>query len=451
MSATATVAAPARRGTEHQSRRGLALAVILTVQLMVVLDATIVNIALPHIATALHFTPANLSWVITAYTLAFGGFLLLGARAGDLLGRRRVFVAGIAVFTLASFLGGVAPTSEWLLVARALQGIGGALAAPSALALLMTMFRDGEERVRAIGWYTAVSVGGGAIGLIVGGLLTQWASWRWVLFVNVPIGIVVIVLARRALTETPSRNGHFDVRGALTSTIGVTSLAYGFVRAATSGWGDAITVLAFAAGIVFLALFIELERRAPEPITPLRLFADRSRSATYVARLFLTAGMFGMFFFLTQFLQEVLHYGPLETGLGFLPFTVALFSMSQLSARRLVAQFGGKTIMVVGLTISTAGMVLMTSAVGIERLRFAARTAAAVRCRQRARVRAADLGVAQWGPSGRGWRGVGTGQRDAAARRRSRPRRVGIGLRHRSTWGRGAIRPCGTAGVRRWR
>jgi EmrB/QacA subfamily drug resistance transporter len=360
MSATTTVAAPAGRGTEHQSRRGLALAVILTVQLMVVLDATIVNIALPHIATALHFTPANLSWVITAYTLAFGGFLLLGARAGDLLGRRRVFVAGIALFTLASFLGGVAPTSEWLLVARALQGIGGALAAPSALALLMTMFRDGEERVRAIGWYTAVSVGGGAIGLIVGGLLTQWASWRWVLFVNVPIGIVVIVLARRVLTETPSRNGHFDVRGALTSTIGVTSLAYGFVRAATSGWGDAITVLAFAAGFLFLAVFIELERRAPEPITPLRLFADRSRSATYVARLFLTAGMFGMFFFLTQFLQEVLHYGPLETGLGFLPFTVALFSMSQLSARRLVARFGGKTIMVVGLTISTSGMVLMT-------------------------------------------------------------------------------------------
>jgi EmrB/QacA subfamily drug resistance transporter len=357
---TATLVALPRRATQRPARRGLVLAVILAVQLMVVLDATIVNIALPDIAGALHFSPANLSWVITAYTLAFGGFLLLGARAGDLLGRRRVFIAGIAVFTAASFLGGIAPWSGWLLAARALQGVGGALAAPSALALLMTMFRDGQERVRAIGWYTAVSIGGGAIGLILGGLLTQWASWRWVLFVNVPIGIVVIVLARRLLTETPSRNGHFDVRGALTSTVGVTALAYGFVRAATSGWGDIVTVASFAGGLALLASFVLLERRAPEPITPLRLFADRSRSASYVARLFLTAGMFGMFFFLTQFLQEVLHYSPVETGLAFLPFTVALFSMSQLSARGLIQRFGAKPVMVVGFSVSTLGMLLMT-------------------------------------------------------------------------------------------
>jgi EmrB/QacA subfamily drug resistance transporter len=360
MQSTATLVAPPGRATQRRPRRGLVLGIILAVQLMVVLDATIVNIALPDIAGALHFSPANLSWVITAYTLAFGGFLLLGARAGDLLGRRRVFIAGIALFTAASLLGGVAPWSGWLLAARALQGVGGALAAPSALALLMTMFQDGQERVRAIGWYTAVSIGGGAIGLILGGLLTQWASWRWVLFVNVPIGLVVIVLARRLLTETPSRNGHFDVRGALTSTIGVTALAYGFVRAATSGWGDAITMVAFATGLALLATFVVLERRAPEPITPLRLFADRSRSASYVARLFLTAGMFGMFFFLTQFLQEVLHYSPLKTGLAFLPFTVALFSMSQLSARGLVQRFGAKPVMVVGFSVSTIGMLLMT-------------------------------------------------------------------------------------------
>jgi predicted MFS family arabinose efflux permease len=176
----------------------------------------------------------------------------------------------------------------------------------------------------------------------------------------VPIGLVVIALARRLLVETPSRNGHFDVRGALTSTIGVTSLAYGFVRAATSGWGDVTTLIAFVVGIALLATFVLLERRAPEPITPLRLFADRSRSASYVARLFLTAGMFGMFFFLTQFLQEVLHYGPLETGLAFLPFTLALFAMSQLSARRLVQRFGAKPLMVIGFTVSTAGMLLMT-------------------------------------------------------------------------------------------
>ena len=360
MPTTATLIAPPRPATRRPVRRGLVLGVILAVQLMVVLDATIVNIALPGIASALHLSPANLSWVITAYTLAFGGFLLLGARAGDLLGRRRVFIAGIAVFTVASFLGGVAPWSGWLLAARALQGVGGAFAAPSALALLMTMFPDGQERVRAIGWYTAVSIGGGAIGLILGGLLTQWASWRWVLFVNVPIGIVVVALSRRLLTETPSRNGHFDVRGALTSTIGVASLAYAFVRASTSGWGDTVTVAAFVIGGVLLATFVLLERRASEPITPLGLFADRSRSASYVARLFLTAGMFGMFFFLTQFLQEVLHYSPIDAGLAFLPFTVALFLMSQLSARGLVQRFGAKPVMVIGFSVSTIGMLLLT-------------------------------------------------------------------------------------------
>jgi EmrB/QacA subfamily drug resistance transporter len=327
---------------------------------MVVLDATIVNIALPDIATALNFTPASLSWVITAYTLAFGGFLLLGARAGDLLGRKRIFISGIAVFTFASLLGGLAPNGGLLLAARALQGIGGALAAPSALALLMTMFAEGRERYQALGWYTAVSIGGGAVGLILGGVLVQVASWRWVLFVNVPIGLVVLLLAQRTLRETPSRNGHFDILGALTSTVGVTTLAYGFVRAATSGWTDLLTVGSFGVGLVLLGAFVLLEQRASEPITPLRLFADRSRVASYVGRLFLVAGMFGMFFFLTQFIQGVLHYGPLQTGLSFLPFSVAIFTMSQLSARVLVERFGPKPVMVVGFLFSTAGLLLMT-------------------------------------------------------------------------------------------
>src|SRR5450631_3165094 len=360
MPPTVTLPRPASRATEHQSRAGLVLGIILTVQLMVVLDATIVNIALPMIATALNFSTASLSWVITAYTLAFGGFLLLGARAGDLLGRKRVFMAGIGLFTFASFLGGLAPSAGFLLAARALQGVGGALAAPSALALLMTMFPEGRERFRALGYYAAVSIGGGAVGLILGGLLTQWATWRLVLFVNVPIGLVVLALARRSLTETPSRNGHFDVLGALTSTIGVTSLTYGFVRAASNGWGDLVTLGSFVVGIVLLAMFVTLERRASEPITPLSLFADRSRNASYVARLFLVAGMFGMFFFLTQFLQEVLGYGPLQAGLSFLPFSLALFGMSQLSARRLIARFGAKPVMVVGFSISTVAMLLMT-------------------------------------------------------------------------------------------
>jgi MFS family permease len=258
----------------------LVLGIILAVQLMVVLDATIVNIALPDISSSLNFSPATLSWVITAYTLAFGGFLLLGARAGDLLGRKRVFMAGIGLFTFASLLGGLAPSGGLLLAARALQGVGGALAAPSALAYLMIMFSEGRERLRALGYYAAVSIGGGAVGLILGGLLVQVASWRWVLFVNVPVGLVVLALARRSLTETPSRNGHFDVLGAVTSTVGVTSLAYGFVRAASNGWGDMLTFGAFSLGIVLVGLFVTIERRAAEPITPLRLFADRSRNAS---------------------------------------------------------------------------------------------------------------------------------------------------------------------------
>ncbi len=360
MPPTATLSRPTGEAAQRRARPGLVLGIVLAVQLMVVLDATIVNIALPGIASALNFSPANLSWVITAYTLAFGGFLLLGARAGDLLGRKRVFMAGIGVFTLASFLGGLAPNGGLLLAARALQGIGGALAAPSALAFLMILFPEGRERLRALGYYTAVSIGGGAVGLILGGVLTQVASWRWVLFVNVPVGLVVVALARRSLTETPSRSGHFDVLGAVTSTVGVTSLAYGFVRAASSGWGDVLTVGAFSVGVVLVGLFVTLERRASEPITPLRLFTDRSRNASYLARLFLVAGMFGMFFFLTQFLQDVLGYGPLQAGLAFLPFSVALFAMSQLSARRLVERFGGKALMVVGFSLSTLAMLLMT-------------------------------------------------------------------------------------------
>jgi EmrB/QacA subfamily drug resistance transporter len=359
MPPTATLSRPPGRATRRRARPGLVLGIILAVQMMVVLDATIVNIALPGIAGALSFSPASLSWVITAYTLAFGGFLLLGARAGDLLGRKRVFMAGIGLFTLASLLGGLAPNAGLLLAARALQGLGGALAAPSALAFLMIMFPEGRERLRALGYYAAVSIGGSAVGLILGGLLTQVASWRFVLFVNVPIGLVVVALGR-SLTETPARSGHFDLLGALTSTGGVASLAYGFVRAASNGWGDAATVGAFAVGVVLLGLFITLERRAAEPITPLRLFADRSRNASYVGRLFLVAGMFGMFFFLTQFLQDVLGYGPLQAGLAFLPFSVALFATSQLSARILVERFGGKPLMVVGFSLSTLAMLLMT-------------------------------------------------------------------------------------------
>ncbi len=351
---------PRRRIRLPHGHPGLVLTLILTSQLMVVLDATIVNIALHDIKGSLGFSSAGLSWVVNAYTLTFGGLLLLGARAGDILGRRRVFLAGIALFTVASLVGGFAANPGELLAARAVQGIGGALASPSALALLMTMFPEARQRTRAIGLYTAVSIGGAAVGLIAGGMLSEWASWRWVLFVNVPIGLVLLALARPVLPETPRQPGRFDLAGALTSTIGMTALVYGFVNAASDGWSDARTIGSFALGAVLLAAFISTELRAEAPITPLRLFADRNRSASYVARLFLVAGMMGMFFFLTQFLRGVLGYSDLVTGFAFVPLTVAVFTASQLSARVLVERFGAHRLMIVGITFSTTGMLWLT-------------------------------------------------------------------------------------------
>jgi EmrB/QacA subfamily drug resistance transporter len=352
--------APIRRRLFPHGHPGLVLTLILAAQLMVVLDVTIVNIALPDIKSALDFSPAGLSWVLNAYTLAFGGLLLLGARAGDILGRRRTFLAGIGLFTLASLIGGFAESSGQLLAARAVQGIGGALATPSALALLMTMFPQGRERTRAVGLYTAVSIGGSAVGLIAGGMLTQWVSWRWVLFVNVPIGIVVFALARLVLPETPRTTGRFDLTGALTSTLGMTALVYGFVHAATSGWSDTATLASFAIGVILLVGFVLTELRAPSPITPLRLFADRNRSTSYVARLLMVAGMMGMFFFLTQFLQEVLGYSALKTGFAFLPLTAVLFVASALSARVLVERFPSRTLITGGIALSTVGLLWLT-------------------------------------------------------------------------------------------
>jgi EmrB/QacA subfamily drug resistance transporter len=326
---------------------------------MVVLDSTIVNIALHDIRTNLGFSPENLSWVVNAYTLTFGGLLLLGARAGDILGRRRVFLAGIALFTLASFAGGFAQNPGELLAARAIQGIGGALASPSALALLMVMFKQGRERTRAIGLYTAVSIGGAAVGLIAGGMLSEWASWRWVFFVNVPIGLVLLATSR-IFPETDRQTGRFDLSGALTSTLGMTALVYGFVHAASDGWSTTTTIGSFAIGVVLLTGFVATELRAPSPITPLRLFANRTRSSSYVARLLLVAGMMGMFFFLTQFLRGVLGYSDLRTGFAFLPLTAIVFLSSQVSARVLVDRVGAHRMMIIGITFSTLGMLWLT-------------------------------------------------------------------------------------------
>ena len=328
---------------------------MLGAQLMIILDATVVNIALPHIETGLRFSPTSLSWVLNGYTLTFGGLLLLGGRAGDILGRRRMFLAGIILFTLSSLAGGLAPSAGVLLAARALQGVGGALASPAVLALVVSSFPEGRERIRALAIYSGVVTGGSSLGLVLGGLITQWASWRWVLFVNVPIGIAVIVLTPLFVTETPRQPGRFDLAGAITSTTGVAALVYAFIRAASNGWGDHVGLGAFAAGTVLLASFVAIETRAAQPITPLRLFAHAGRSGSFIARLLVVAGMFGMFFFLTQFVQEELGFGPLMAGVAFLPLTVLLFAVSRL-APRLMARAGSYRLMLGGMVPVVIGM-----------------------------------------------------------------------------------------------
>jgi EmrB/QacA subfamily drug resistance transporter len=313
-------ASPGATRGPAQRHLGLALVVIATAQLMVVLDATIVNVALPNVQHALGFSGSGLEWVVNAYALTFGGLLLLGGRAGDILGRRRVFIAGIILFSLASLLGGFATTQAWLLAARALQGVGGAIIAPTALSLVTTTFPEGPPRNRAMGVYAAMSIAGGAVGLIAGGLLTTYLSWRWVLFVNVPIGIVVALLAPRAIgAESPRNSGRFDLPGAITGTLGLASLVYGLSSAATSPngvshWGDTKVVASLIAAVVLLASFILIEARSKHALMPLRIFRNRDRSASYLIMLCVGTALFGMFFFLTIFVQTVWGYSALRTG-----------------------------------------------------------------------------------------------------------------------------------------
>ncbi|HEX6714095.1 MAG TPA: MFS transporter [Thermoleophilaceae bacterium] len=333
----------------------MVLGIILATYLMIILDASVVITALPKIHDGLHFSAAELSWVQSAYALTFGGLLLLGARAGDLIGRRTVFVLGIGIFTFASFVGGLAQSPAELLTARAVQGIGGAIAAPATLALLSTSFPEGEERTRALAAYSAVAGAGGSVGLVLGGLLTDVISWRAGLFINVPVGLLLMWLSPRYLEDTEPQPGHFDVVGAVTSTLGMTAVVYGFVRAASDGWGDAITLAAFVAGVVLLVAFVANERRAVHPITPLRLFASRERAAAYAARMLIVGGMFSMFFFLSQYLQGARGFSPLEAGFAFLPMTVVMFSMVR-AIPRLVARMGNSQLLTAGVSLAAIGM-----------------------------------------------------------------------------------------------
>ena len=327
---------------------------------MVVLDMSIVNVALPHMQQALDFSPTGLSWVVNAYSLAFGGLLLLGARSGDLLGRRPTFLAGIALFTLASLAGGFATTGGALVAARVIQGIGAAFAAPATLSLITTMFPEGRERNRAMGLFTAMSIGGASLGMVVGGILIQVADWRWVMLVNVPIGAAVATAAWIAVPHTPRRHGRFDLAGATTSTLGVSGLVYGFVHAASDGWGDPVTLLSLLVGVALLVTFVNVERTAEEPITPLSLFASRVRSGALLARGFLVAGAMGAFFFLTQYLQDVLDLSPIRAGLAFLPLTAMLFLASQAASRVLMERFGDRLLMVTGASLTLLSLAWLT-------------------------------------------------------------------------------------------
>ena len=364
--------APTTRSAQSETRRaaspdatagggrlGLALLVIATAQLMVVLDGTIVNVALPQVQRALGFSGTGLEWVVNAYAVTFGGLLLLGGRAGDILGRRRVFVFGLLLFSVASLLGGFATSQWWLLTARAVQGAGGAVIAPTALALITTNFPEGGPRNRAFGVYAAMAGGGAAVGLLLGGVLTTYASWRWVLFVNVPIGILVAAAALRVLAESPRRPGRIDVAGAVTGTGGVALLVYGLSKAATgsdgvSHWGDAQVVASLTASVVLLVSFVLIEMRSSHPLLPMRVLADRDRSGAYLVMLCIGTAVFGMFFFITLFMQTVLGYSAIQTGIAYLPFAVGIVIASAL-ASQLVAQVGARATILAGAAAVAGG------------------------------------------------------------------------------------------------
>ena len=358
--AAASVTASPSTGSAAPRRLGLALAVIATAQLMVVLDATIVNVALPHIQAALGFSGTDLEWVVNAYALAFGGLLLLGGRSGDLLGRRRVFIAGILLFSLASLVGGFATSQEWLLTARVLQGVGGAFAAPTALSLIAVTFPEGPPRNRAMGVYAAMSVAGGAVGLIAGGLLVQYLTWRWVFFVNVPIGLAVAFLAPRVLGESERRRGQFDLPGAITGSLGLAALVYGLSSAATSPngvshWGDTKVIASLVAAVVLLVAFGIIEVRSRSALMPIRVLRSRDRSGAYLISLCIGTALFGMFFFLTLFVQNVWGYSALKTGVSYLPM-VAMIMVASGLASQLVNRIGARPLMIAGSVLATGGM-----------------------------------------------------------------------------------------------
>jgi EmrB/QacA subfamily drug resistance transporter len=336
------------------------LLIILASYLMIVLDVSIVITGLPKIRADLGFSRTALSWVTTAYSLAFGGLLLLGARSGDLFGRRRMFLLGLCLFTVASMLVGAAPSAAWLVASRALQGVGAAILAPATLALLSTHFAEGTERNRAVGYHAAVAGIGASLGLVLGGLFADWLSWRAGFFINLPIGIALFVAARRYLRESERHAGELDLASALSSTFGMGALVYGLVRAAENGWHDRVVLASLALGPLLLALLVWNEARAAHPIMPLRLFAHGERTRAYAARVLFLGGMGGFWFFTTQLLQGVLGLRPALAGLAFLPTTIPNF-IAALWVPRLTARYGNSLVLLTGISVAAVGMAWLSS------------------------------------------------------------------------------------------
>jgi EmrB/QacA subfamily drug resistance transporter len=350
----------------HHARRWLILFVVGFAQLMVVLDATIVNIALPSAQHALQFSDDGRQWVVTAYALAFGSLLLLGGRIGDLLGRKRTFVIGLLGFAAASALGGLAQSFGVLVGARALQGAFGALLAPAALSLLTTTFTDPAERGKAFGVFGAVAIGGAAVGLLLGGILTEYLSWRWCLYVNLVIAVPAALAALALLHNVvPAVKPRLDIPGTVTVSTGLFAIVYGLANAQTHGWGDLLTVGMLAVGALLLAVFVAIQRRSPNPLLPLRVVLDRNRGGSFLAVGVVGAGVFGVFLVLTYYMQQTLGFSPVKTGLAFLPMTFTIIIAATTSSTRLLPRIGPRPLIGAGLLISAIGMLTLTG-VGVD-------------------------------------------------------------------------------------
>ncbi|HEV7459288.1 MAG TPA: MFS transporter, partial [Solirubrobacteraceae bacterium] len=347
--------------TSTDRRRWIALGLLATAQFVVVLDASIVNVALPSIGRALHFSQDSLSWVVNAYVLTFGGFLLLGGRLADLLGRRRVFIAGLIIFAIASLAGGLAQSEAWLIAARAVQGLGAAILSPAALSIVTNTFREGAERNRALGVWGAVAGSGGAAGVLLGGVLTDSLGWEWVLYVNFPIGILAALLAPRLIDESRAEGERraFDVAGAVTVTAGLSVLVYALVDAQNAGWGSFQTVGLLGLSVALLAAFTLIETRAAAPLVPFRIFKSRTLTGANVSGLLIGASLFSMFFFLSLYMQQVLGYDALKTGFAYLPLALTIIVAAGITST-LVTRTGFKPSLAAGMAFITVGLLWFT-------------------------------------------------------------------------------------------